>query len=524
MNQYPTKWRPTLSLVVIGMLVFILSLPLGGIWIFRFYDDQLVRETENELIVQGAFVEAMFVAELKRRNFNPATLKHNITKKKQSNFSPIEPQLDLSAANILGPRSDAISTELQPSAVINSVGRSLLPTILNAQRTTLAGFRVLDENGIVVSGRSEVGKSLAHIPEVQKALDGEYASTIRRRISDSPNPPIYSISRGTGIRVFVAMPIAYEGKLIGVTYLSRTPSHFFRELYSQKWKLLAAALFMLVTTLLIAFVFVRTIKGPIDALNSRTKRISEGDPTAFAPLKRHGTSEIARLSEGLLGMAKKLQDRSDYIKTFAAHVSHELKSPLTSIKGAAELMREGNEKMKPEMQEKFLDNIIGDTDRLSHLLDRLRDHAEAEALVFRGECSISEVKNHLVDQFPELIIECHCDHDDKLTIPLETADIIFTNLAENSRQHNAKTFSLDFTKGNDEHIITASDDGDGISAANQPKIFDLFFTTKRDRGGTGMGLGIIRSVLDSHHASIELLESETGTQFQIHLPFREVYQ
>jgi len=57
------------------------------------------------------------------------------------------------------------------------------------------------------------------------------------------------------------------------------------------------------------------------------------------PLKRHGTSEFARLSQSFLDMARRLNTRSSFISTFATHVSHELKSPLTSIQGAAELLR-----------------------------------------------------------------------------------------------------------------------------------------------------------------------------------------
>jgi len=66
MKITPNKWRPSLSMVVVSMLIFILCLPITGIWLFRFYDSQLVRETEQELIVQAAFIEAIIVEHLEK--------------------------------------------------------------------------------------------------------------------------------------------------------------------------------------------------------------------------------------------------------------------------------------------------------------------------------------------------------------------------------------------------------------------------------------------------------------------------
>ena len=77
-------------------------------------------------------------------------------------------------------------------------------------------------------------------------------------------------------------------------------------------------------TLLIAFVSQRTISRPMHELIARTHAIAAGDRRAIRPLGRHGTREMAELSEAFLDMARKLQARSDTIQTFASHVSHEL--------------------------------------------------------------------------------------------------------------------------------------------------------------------------------------------------------
>lgn len=92
----------------------------------------------------------------------------------------------------------------------------------------------------------------------------------------------------------------------------------------------------------------------------------------------HGTRELAMLSQGFLDMAERLYDRTDYIATFAAHVSHELKSPLSSIQGAAELLRDAADEMSERERQKFLDNVIADAQRLTALVERLRELARAD--------------------------------------------------------------------------------------------------------------------------------------------------
>lgn len=522
MKITPNKWRPSLSMVVVSMLIFILCLPITGIWLFRFYDSQLVRETEQELIVQAAFIEAIIVEHLEKsppktseRGFR--ILKSDF-KRKSSNSKYLEAQLDLTTDDVLSPREDPIPTNKILDFHYLKIGKLLDPILERAQRTTLAGFRVLDHNGTIIAGRSHVGQSLSHVYEVKKALSGNYASVIRQRISSNPKPPIYTISRGTGIRVFVTMPVIFQDHVAGVVYLSRTPSHFLRELYDQKWKIAFAAIFMLLITGVIAFVFLRTIKGPIEALNERTTRIANGDKTALEPLAHHGTRELASLSEGLLSMSKKLHDRSDYINTFASHVSHELKSPLTSIQGATELLRDASDQMNEQERNKFLTNIMGDTERLTKLLERLRDLAEADNSDHEGVCSLADQIDLLQRKFPELIFKPSISDKYNVKLTSENMEIILSNLAANSKEHGAKQIEISAQVQKENVLIRLHDDGEGVSELNRDKIFQLFFTTKRENGGTGMGLGIIQSLLNSHGGSIKYIPTEFGTCFQVSVP------
>jgi signal transduction histidine kinase len=99
----------------------------------------------------------------------------------------------------------------------------------------------------------------------------------------------------------------------------------------------------------------------------------------------------------------------------------------------------------------------------------------------------------------------------------EKALIVLSHLTDNAIRHNAKTVRLEAVEEDTSIRLTVSNDGDPISEANREKIFDAFFTTRRDTGGTGMGLAIVRAVMTSHSGSIRLLPSNSVT-FELQFP------
>ena len=285
------------------------------------------------------------------------------------------------------------------------IGSRLMPIILETQKVTLAGFRILDSRGVVIAGRDEVGQSLAHIEEVATALRGQYRAVLRIRKPDKPPPPIYSISRGVGVHVFSAMPVIVNNRVAGVIYTSRTPSNIFDHLYQERGKFILAALAVVFATIIIGLVFSRTITRPMRELVDRAARISRGDRDAFRPLAHYGTREFAQLSHSFLDMAEQLSRRSDYIATFSAHLTHELKSPLTSIKGAAELLLDSLQSKSDTLtrmeQKNFISNILGDTGRLEAMTQRLRELARAETAPQNEHTELSQVIGGLKSRFPK---------------------------------------------------------------------------------------------------------------------------
>jgi two-component system, OmpR family, sensor histidine kinase CreC len=520
------KWRPSLGLVIFVVLASVATLPLVGLFFFRLYDNQLIRQTQAELIAQSRVLAAVYAREVEARLDKGLVLGSELPPAArpvpEDRVTPIRPALDLTSNDLLMRRPDARPAAVPAGPLYVEIGAKLMPIILETQKVTLAGFRVLDPNGVVIAGRQEVGESLAHIEEIAAALKGQYHAALRTRKPDRTPPSIYSISRGVGVHVFSAMPVLVNNHIAGVIYTSRTPSNIFDHLYQERGKFILAALAVIAGTALIGLVFSRTITRPMHELVSRVDRIARGDRDAFQPLAHYGTREFAQLSKSFLGMAEQVSRRSDYIATFSSHLTHELKSPLTSIKGAAELLLEslqGHTATLTRMEQKnFVSNILGDAERLATMTQRLRELARAEGAPQNESSELGSIVSGLKSRFPTRAIAASGCLDRSIGMSAEKALIVLTHLTDNAIRHNAKNIRLEAANDDAAIRMTISNDGDPISEANRDRIFDAFFTTRRDTGGTGMGLAIVRAIMTSHGGAIRLKPTERGAAFELQFP------
>lgn len=270
----------------------------------------------------------------------------------------------------------------------------------------------------------------------------------------------------------------------------------------------------LVITVVIAVVFARTINGPIKALIRRTEEIGRGGRAAIVATEQQGTREIATLSQSFLDLAEQLVDRTEYVSSFAAHVSHELKSPVTAIRGSAELLRDVE--MTSTERRRFLDNIIADSDRLAALLERLRELARADLDVASGRTTLREA---LAD---EPMVRLSGAVEVPVELGLEAMRTVFAQLIGNAAEHGSTELRVAARREGQWLAVQVEDNGAGISEGNRDRIFEPFFTTRRESGGTGMGLQIVRSMLAAHGGRIELAPSTSGAAFDIRLPMAEV--
>lgn len=509
------KLRPPIRAIIVLMLLIAVTTPLAGLFFLRVFENQLIRKTEAELIAQSAALAAAMKVET---SYLPAFMLGPVApiEVRTGNiltFAPPGAALDLARDAVLPPRPPALQAA-PVSMGWAAVGFGMAPLIEETRRRTLAGIQALDPQGVVLTG-AERGASLAHVPEVAEALEGRFAAELRTRLRSKPAPFIYYVTKGASLRVFTALPVIDRGRVAGVIYASRTPSHVLQVAWAERRSLALAGVGTLIALIAFGFLATRTVTGPIRALTMRTRRIEAGERAAMRPLRYHGTREVAELSEAFLRSARKLHDRSESLSAFAAHVAHELKSPLTAIQGAAELIREAEAEMTPETRRAFLSNIVDDTERLTQLVRRLlelaRVQTEANA---SGVATTREGAAGI--RAPQVSLSG--DADARLAMRADKLAAVLGNLADNAARHGASKLSIGVAAQDGRGLIRVADNGTGVSPANREKLFEPFFTTRRDEGGTGMGLPIVRALIEAHDGRIRLAPSKAGAVFEIDLP------
>jgi signal transduction histidine kinase len=521
----PKIRRFKLRSILLVVSVVVLILPLGGIYFLRIYENELVKQTELELISQAALISAVYKREIniltageRHRDYG---VKISAPPAEDDYYRPVKAALNLAASEIKPRPEEPQKTDLRADSIAMEAGRRLASMLMDAQRTTLSGVRVLDPQGIAVGGRADIGLSFAHLEEVQLARSGVYVSSIRERTIHRPTRAFASISRGTGIRVFVAFPVREDDRLLGVILLSRTPQSILQHLYEQKERVLVLASVVLLLAVALVVLTSYTIARPLHALIQQTKTFASGDKKPIEPLKRPVTEEVALLSESFADMARSLEYRAQYIRDFAAHVSHEFKTPLTGIQGAVELLQEHLDDMPIEKRARFLANIAHDADRLKRLVDRLLEMARADVIEpTRAQTELAPIIARLPERYKEqgLAVSFAVEEDISTFIAPEILETVFTNLLDNSRQNGADRVDIKAGRSNGHLSVTVVDNGQGISPANVDKIFTPFFTTHRDQGGTGLGLGIVRSLLKAYGGDISLDAGANGATFRVTIP------
>jgi signal transduction histidine kinase len=545
------KYRPALSTVLVLFNLTVLLLPFAGLVFFRIAESHLVRETENELIGKGAIIAAMFKARARASGERLESLGSPAAEepgpKVDDHYHPIPPVTDLGHDEILPPRPDARLPDKPPEPMALRVGEELTSVLIEAQRATLIGTRLLDHQGIVVAtsapvtsqplivttdvasapvtgtapASSDFGLSFAHVPEVTRALTGRYAAVLRQRVSSKPQPALTSISRGGRVRVFAVYPIVEGGRLLGLVYLSRTPDNLMHKLYFWRDRVALAALLTIALALLLAALASRLISRPIAALRLRARQLAAGAPLSTATLDHAGTRELADLSDSFSDMARALQHRATYVRDFAAHVSHELKTPLTAIQGAVELLGEHASTMSEGERAHFLCNVAEDTQRLRRLVERLHELARAEhAAAVIETIDLGEALAEIGEAHATASqrIDLEAVRGCLVRLSRESLGIVAANLIANAVQSGAARLAIRLIIEADAAMIAFSDDGRGIPDEIAERIFDPFFSTRQTSGGTGLGLQIVRSIIESSGGTIVHAPSASGATFRIRLP------
>lgn len=505
-------WWPALRLrtILFGVLLFAAAMPAIGAISLRVYENTLVRQTEAELVAQGAALTAVAAVDWPGA---PAPVARPI-KPPDGYFRPEFTTIDLSRDPVLPerPRLPRSRQAIDSQAV--GMARVLEPVLERTTRTTLASAEVLDRRGVSVDG-----EDYSRLPEVRAALAGKPRTVLRENGDYRPRYRFEWLSKASGIRLHHARPILVGGEVKGVVLLSRSPRALFRGLYEDRGKFAFAGGMILVLVILLSSLIARGVTLPIERLSAASRQVAGGGGE-IPRTPRTAAVEIRDLYEDFRAMAERIERRSGYLRDFAAAVSHEFKTPLAGIGGAVELLQDHFETMSPEERRRFLDNIAGDSGRLSQLVTRLLDLARADMAMPEAGASadLAEPARRAADAagFP-VTVDVPRDIP-PVAAPLQTVESVLTILLQNARQAGARQASVTAVREGEQVILTVADDGPGVPDADRERLFEPFFTSHRAEGGTGLGLPIARSLLAASHATIELADGGAGATFRVVLP------
>lgn len=317
---------------------------------------------------------------------------------------------------------------------------------------------------------------------------------MRRRVRAKWRPPLMLVLGGSLLAVLV-LPV------FGLVMVSSLAPGL-----GGGQALLLVAVVSLVATLVLGWLLWRLILRPVRGLAERAEVIRGGG--VAEPMEHFGTPEIGDLGQTVLEMAEVLQARELAVRSYSDHVSHELKTPLTAIRGAAELL-EADEGLSEEAAG-LVATIQRSEARLERLLEAAREIAAARNPMHHGAVALGAVA------LPDSGVEVEVTGGD-VVVPLsaEGLGIVLGHLVNNAECAGASKVVIEGAMTRDGAVLSVSDDGPGISAGNRDKCFEPFFTTRRDAGGTGMGLAIVQTLLLAHGGEISLGPGEAGACFRI---------
>jgi signal transduction histidine kinase len=515
------RYWPQLRLrtILLATLLFVAALPGVGAIFLRVYENTLVRQTEAELVAQGAALAATAEALWSQKDGPAARPSRALAA--PDYYAPEPPTIDLQSTPVLPERPPARrAPNLPPDPQAVAAAAKLAPILARTARTTLASIRLIDRNGTILSGPQR-GGSHAFLPEVQAALKGAPETVLRRNGNYRPRYSFEWLSRASALWIHHARPIKVNGRVAGILLLSRSPRALFKGLYQDRGKILLGIVLIFGALVVIAGLLSRGIAQPIERLGAATRKVASGDGDIPEPPVT-AAIEIRALYENFAAMAEKIARRSRYLRDFAAAVSHEFKTPLAGIRGAIELLEDHHATMTEAERQRFQGNIAADAERLSHLVTRLLDLARADMTQPEpGSASdIADAVKRVADAFQArdfsvgTIVSANLP---KVAVPQTTIEATLSTLLENSRQAGARRAEISVREGANVELVI-SDDGPGVPDADQPRLFEPFFTSRRAEGGTGLGLPIVRSLLKASRAEIEFRPCAGGATFVVILP------
>jgi len=370
---------------------------------------------------------------------------------------------------------------------------------------TLAAARVQAAEGPELAALSKELTRLGQATRTRiRILDLEGVERVVSKVAQLPTDAVPVVDLVT-----VSLPLRRGSKALGTVELSMAPRHPLLAMRLARWRLLGAGGVALVLAALLGLALAHRISRPLRALSdsARTVRGGGGDLALLAERRGSRVAEVGVLAAELGGMAEHLETRLAYIGEFASNASHELRTPVTTLRSTLELLRD-DPGLPPALRARFVAGGLDELARIDRTIGGLLALARAEESVEREPVRLAAVLEELAERHPGADV---IPGEGVILADPTQLGLALDNLVNNARQHGGSEVAVTVRAWRDGERagITVCDDGPGISPDNLPRVFDRFFTTGSDDGRTGLGLPLVRTIVEACGGEVKA-ESQPG--------------
>jgi len=276
----------------------------------------------------------------------------------------------------------------------------------------------------------------------------------------------------------------------------------------------AGALVAACVTLISFRALTRTVRAVVDS----SAAAGRGEMRTLPELDGWTPAEAQALVDAVGSLLRHQADSPNYVTSFVSQVTHQFKGPLTSIRGAVELLIDDRHAMPDAQRESFLRDVDREAARMEQMVSRLLDLAKIGNPMPQSLQSV-DVTRFFADLRQQYGAKINIEiHSPPHTIIINAMQLhaAVSNLIDNAIRHSeGRPVEVNATRRQDRLCVSVRDSGPGISVANRAKLFEPFFTTERKRGGTGLGLAIVKAVAEARRGSVSVESTASGSVFTL---------
>lgn len=390
-----------------------------------------------------------------------------------------------------------------------------------------AGILMVNRDGQVIIASPELNqeiyeKKVLNETLLEGVLEGNIVSvqTKKGQFSDMPMLVVgYPLSEGQIAGLFMCRPLPQIQASLMEMYEMSVVSLFFVSLLG----------------VIVSYLTAKYVALPLMQMNRAAKVIANGNFEERVIVSNK--DELGELAESFNHMAESLQAHEKVQKDFIANISHDLRSPLTSMQGFLTAMLDGT--VPPEKQEKYLKIVLEETQRLSRMTQGIVELSRAQSSAILLDESDFDINNlirmnieMLEPQLTEKNVHIHAIYAEEKTLvhgDMDKISRVLQNLLGNASKFSPENSIIEVEttlKEKKKVLISVKDEGPGISAEDQKYVFDRFYKTdttrNKDKTGSGIGLAIVREFLQAHGETITVKSEEgEGATFAFSLKLAE---